>query len=132
VSKRSKRRQGGHAAGGPETGGRGAPEGSGRGASEASGRRAPEASGRRAPEASGRRAPEASGRAVTRAASGHPASARPAASGWGLGVQIAFLVAVFAVTVLVAELAGAANLGVAFGVGSIAFAIAVVYLLVRR
>jgi uncharacterized membrane protein HdeD (DUF308 family) len=53
-------------------------------------------------------------------------------SGWSLGVQIAWLVAVFAVVVLVAELAGAANLGVALGIGQIAFAIAAVYLLVRR
>jgi hypothetical protein len=60
------------------------------------------------------------------------AASRHAASGWSLGVQLAFLVAVFAVVVLVAELAGAANLGVALGVGQIAFAIAVVYLLVRR
>jgi hypothetical protein len=60
-----------------------------------------------------------------------PASGR-ASSGWGLGVQLAFLVAVFAVVVLVAELAGAANLGVALGVGQIAFAIAVTYLLLRH
>jgi hypothetical protein len=57
---------------------------------------------------------------------------RRAASGWSLGVQLALLVAVFAVVVLVAELAGAANLGVALGVGQIAFAIAVIYLLVRH
>jgi hypothetical protein len=62
---------------------------------------------------------------------GSPAS-RHTASGWGLGVQLALLVAVFGVVVLVAELAGAANLGVALGVGQIAFAIAVIYLLVRR
>jgi hypothetical protein len=43
-----------------------------------------------------------------------------------------FLAAVFGAVVLVAELADAANLGVAFGVGQIAFAIAVVYLLLRR
>jgi hypothetical protein len=55
-----------------------------------------------------------------------------ATSGWGLGVQLAFLAAVFAVVVLVAELAGAANLGVALGIGQIAFAIAVVYVLLRR
>ncbi len=60
------------------------------------------------------------------------AAPRRAASGWSLGVQLAFLVAAFAVVVLVAELAGAANLGVALGVGQIAFAIAVIYLLVRR
>jgi Flp pilus assembly protein TadB len=57
---------------------------------------------------------------------------RRVASDWNLGLQLAFLVAVFAVVVLVAELAGAANLGVALGVGQVAFAIAVVYLLVRR
>ena len=51
---------------------------------------------------------------------------------WGLAVQIAFLAAVFGVVVLVAELAGAANLGVALGIGQIAFGIAVVYLLLRR
>lgn len=53
-------------------------------------------------------------------------------SRWGLGVQIGFALAVFAIAVLVAELAGAANLGVSFGVGQIAFAIAVAYLLIRR
>jgi hypothetical protein len=64
-----------------------------------------------------------------RAAAGEP---RAAASHWGLGVQLLFPVAVFAVTTAVAELAGAANLGVALGIGQIAFAIAVVYLLIRR
>lgn len=54
------------------------------------------------------------------------------ASASGLGVQIGFLAVVFGVVVLVAELAGAANLGVALGIGQIAFAIAVVYLLLRR
>ncbi len=54
------------------------------------------------------------------------------APGWGLGVQIAFLAAVFGVVVVVAELAGAAKHGVALGIGQIAFTIAVVYLLVRR
>jgi hypothetical protein len=51
---------------------------------------------------------------------------------WGLGVQIAFLAAVFGVVVLVAEFAGAANLGVALGIGQIGFAIAVMFLLLRR
>jgi uncharacterized membrane protein (DUF485 family) len=46
--------------------------------------------------------------------------------------QIALLIAVFAVTTLIAELAGAANLGVALGVGQIAFALALAYLLIRR
>jgi hypothetical protein len=68
------------------------------------------------------RAPRADGRSAR----------RPAAPTWGLGLQLALLAAVFAVAVLVAELAGAANLGVALGVGQIAFAIAVIYLLVRR
>jgi uncharacterized membrane protein HdeD (DUF308 family) len=57
---------------------------------------------------------------------------RGPASSWGLGLQIVFLAVVFGVTVLIAELAGAANLGVALGIGQIAFAIAVVYLLLRR
>ena len=65
-------------------------------------------------------------------AGGGAASRRGSAPGWGLGVQIGFLVVVFGVVVLVAELAGAANLGVALGIGQIAFAIAVVYLLLRR
>jgi hypothetical protein len=57
---------------------------------------------------------------------------RASPSGRGLAAQLAFAVAVFAVATLVAELAGAANLGVALGVGQIAFAIVVVYLLVRH
>ena len=60
------------------------------------------------------------------------AAARHAGSGWGLGVQIAFLAAVFAIVVLIAELAGAANLGVALGIGQIGFAVTVMYLLLRR
>jgi hypothetical protein len=63
---------------------------------------------------------------------GDRSAGRSAAPTWSLGVQVAFLAAVFAVVVLVAELAGAANLGVALGIGQIAFAIAVMYLLVRR
>jgi hypothetical protein len=50
----------------------------------------------------------------------------------GLPARLAFLAGAFAVGVLVAELAGAANLGVAFGIGQIAFAITLVYLLLRR
>jgi hypothetical protein len=46
-----------------------------------------------------------------------------------LGAQLVLLAVVFALAVLVAELFGAANLGVAFGVGQIAFAIGVVYLI---
>jgi len=68
-------------------------------------------------------------------ARGRPAegvTSRSAASDWSLAVQLAFLVVVFAVVVVIAELAGAANLGVALGVGQIAFTIAVIYLLLRR
>jgi hypothetical protein len=68
--------------------------------------------------------------AEDRSASDQP-RALPASS-WGLGVQVVFLAAVFAIVVLVAELAGAANLGVALGIGQIGFAIAVVYVLLRR
>jgi hypothetical protein len=45
--------------------------------------------------------------------------------------DIAILVGVFGATVGIAELAGAANLGVAFGIGQIVFAIALVALLTR-
>ena len=56
----------------------------------------------------------------------------PRRSRMSLGAQLGILVAVFAVAVLIAELAGAANLGVAFGVGQIAFALAAVWLMVWR
>jgi hypothetical protein len=46
--------------------------------------------------------------------------------------QVALLAAVFAATVGIAELAGAANLGVALGIGQIAFAAALIALLLRR
>jgi hypothetical protein len=45
--------------------------------------------------------------------------------------QAGILLAIFAVVSLIAELAGAANLGVALGVGQIAFAIALVVLMVK-
>jgi hypothetical protein len=146
VSKRSKRRRD------PRTPGKEAPRdtqraGEGidgrRGASGGSpGRRAegPRAEGRRAegPRAEGRRAegPRAEGRrAQGRRAKGRRAEgprAGVSSSSWSLPTQIAFAVAVFAAVSLIAELAGAANLGVALGVGQIGFAVAVVYLLVRR
>ena len=47
-------------------------------------------------------------------------------------MDIAIPFAVFAVAALLAELAGAANLGVAFGVGQIAFAAAAVFVLLKR
>lgn len=49
-----------------------------------------------------------------------------------LPVQALLLLVVFAVTTAVAELAGAANLGTAMGIGQIALAIALVWLLLKR
>jgi hypothetical protein len=46
--------------------------------------------------------------------------------------SVAIVIAAFAVGTGVAELFDAANLGVAFGVGQIAFAIALVYVLLKR
>lgn len=48
-----------------------------------------------------------------------------------LARQIAVLAGVVALTTVVAELAGAANLGTSLGIAQIAFAIMVVVLLVR-
>ena len=48
-----------------------------------------------------------------------------------LPLQIALLAAVFAAATGIAALAGAANLGTAFGIGQIAFVIALVVLLLR-
>jgi len=48
-----------------------------------------------------------------------------------LALDLGILAAVFAAAVGIAELAGAANLGVAFGIGQVAFAIALVALLLR-
>jgi hypothetical protein len=45
--------------------------------------------------------------------------------------RAALLAAVFAAATGIAELAGAANLGVALGIGQIAFAAALVFLLFR-
>jgi hypothetical protein len=49
----------------------------------------------------------------------------------GLLPRVALLAAAFGLGVGVAELAGADNLGVAFGVGQIAFALALAALLLR-
>jgi hypothetical protein len=46
--------------------------------------------------------------------------------------QVGVLVAVFAVVSLITDLAGAANLGVALGIGVIAFAIALVAMIVKN
>ena len=42
------------------------------------------------------------------------------------------LIAVLAVVTVVAELAGAANLGVSLGIGTIAFTIVLMFLMLRR
>ena len=49
-----------------------------------------------------------------------------------LSVQVALLVGVFAGVTLIAELAGAANLGTALGIGQLAFAGTLVWLLLKR
>jgi hypothetical protein len=49
----------------------------------------------------------------------------------GLPARLALLGAAFGAGVGVAELAGAANLGVAFGVGRIAFVAALAWMLLR-
>jgi hypothetical protein len=46
--------------------------------------------------------------------------------------DVLLLAVVFGATVGIAELAGAANLGVSFGIGQIAFAIALTVLLIRE
>jgi hypothetical protein len=51
--------------------------------------------------------------------------------GVGLPAQLGLLTAVFAVTVGIAELAGAANLGVSFGIGQVVFAVVLLVLLIR-
>lgn len=48
-----------------------------------------------------------------------------------LATQLAIVIAIFAVATVTAELAGAANLGVAVGVGQVAFAIGLVALMTR-
>jgi hypothetical protein len=84
-------------------------------------------------ETTGRGAPgrDASGAEAPGRAEGAPPQ-RPRGPRSSLAVQLLLLAAVFALAVLVAELLGAANLGVAFGVGQIAFAVALVYVLLRR
>jgi pyruvate/2-oxoglutarate dehydrogenase complex dihydrolipoamide acyltransferase (E2) component len=63
---------------------------------------------------------------------GAPESGGAAApQGRRIARDLGILVAVFAATAGIAELAGAANLGVALGVGQVAFAIAAVVLLLR-
>jgi hypothetical protein len=61
-----------------------------------------------------------------------PGRDRPPRTDPGLAVQLGVPVLVFAVAVGVAELAGAANLGVAFGVGQVAFIVVLAVTLIRR
>ncbi|UUY01884.1 hypothetical protein LRS13_14245 [Svornostia abyssi] len=49
----------------------------------------------------------------------------------GLPAQLAIVLGAFAAGTVVAQLAGAANLGVAFGVGQLTFAAALVWVLLR-
>lgn len=73
--------------------------------------------------------PGASGRAPS-ANRPDPAQAR-STSGQSAVVQFGIVIGVFVVATLLAELFGAANLGVAIGVGQVAFAVAVVAVLLR-
>lgn len=47
-------------------------------------------------------------------------------------IDLAIMIGAFVVATVVAELAGAANLGTAMSFGQIAFALAAVYVLLRR
>jgi hypothetical protein len=71
----------------------------------------------------------APGGPATGRGSGTPSARR--ASRRRLALDVGVLIAVFAVTAAIAELAGAANLGVALGVGQVAFAIALMVVLLR-
>ncbi len=75
-----------------------------------------------APEPAAERPPDG-GHAEARASAPHPARR--------LALDLGILAAVFAATVGIAELAGAANLGVAIGIGQVTFAVALVVLLLR-
>jgi hypothetical protein len=61
-----------------------------------------------------------------------PRASKPDRSSSTLGRDLLVAVAAFALGVGVAELFGAANLGVAFGVGQVVFAVVLVVLLTRR
>jgi hypothetical protein len=80
-----------------------------------------------------RRSPAAPARGRPPAAEAAPAQAAPGRGPYRIRprYQVAILIAVFAVVTLIAELAGAANLGVALGIGQIAFGVALVIVLVR-
>jgi hypothetical protein len=73
--------------------------------------------------------PSARARRSRQAQAGRTRSARP---GSQLAVEVGVLAGVVAVVTVIAELAGAANLGVALGIGTIAFTIVLMYLMLRR
>jgi hypothetical protein len=80
----------------------------------------------------GRRPESAASKPAGGASSGGGQPDRGRAGGMGLPAQLALLAAVFAVTVGVAELAGAANLGVSFGIGQVVFTAVLLVLLIRE
>jgi hypothetical protein len=69
------------------------------------------------------------GRAPRAGAGGEPERPGRPPDKISFAAQVGILVATFAITVGIAELAGAANLGVAFGIGQIVFTIVLVFLL---
>ena len=63
---------------------------------------------------------------------GSRASASRAKPARQIAADTGVLIAVLAVVTVVAELAGAANLGVSLGIGTIAFTIVLMFLMLRR
>jgi hypothetical protein len=56
----------------------------------------------------------------------------PERPGWGLGISAAIALGVFVVVSLISWAAGAANLGVALGIGQVAFGVTIVALMLWR
>ena len=93
-----------------------------------------------------RRREGGSGRRPSQSETGRSVEPAQSGGGWAPGApapnrrpprlsfvaQVGVLVAVFAVVSLIADVAGAANLGVALGIGVIAFAIALVVTIVKN
>jgi hypothetical protein len=88
-------------------------------------------------EAGGRRPAESERGAAARGAAARGGEPRPQTAPGRRPPRISFLaqvgilVAVFAIVSLIAELAGAANLGVALGIGQVCFAIVLLALIVK-
>jgi hypothetical protein len=82
------------------------------------------------PEAARSRGADSTAPRSTGAGAPAPRATGPRASR-RLALDLGILAAVFGVTVGIAELAGAANLGVAIGIGQVTFAIVLVVLLLR-